>query len=106
MKLRIKGKVYDCVTISTVAGYSGKSSHTLRKMEQLGTLPRANIFIDSATPIPGKQRMYTVELAQEVGKILREEVLGPTEKRSADTVAALQRAFDKEARRINNPENE
>lgn len=101
MKVRINGRVYDCVTVSSLAAMCNFTPSTIRKMEQRGVLPKANIHVDSDTPIPGKKRLYTKELAEKVAKIFAEEDLKPPQKRDPKTLIALKRAFQEELTLIN-----
>jgi len=105
MRVKIKGKVYDCVGVAALASMCNYSPKTLRKLETLGVLPTANIKIEANAPIPGKQRLYTMELAEEVAVIFREENLRPPQKRDPKVIIALKQAFQREAERLNNPES-
>lgn len=64
VKIMINDKVAECVTIGGLAKICYRGVDYMRKAEERGLLPRANII--SAV---GQRRLYTVELARTLSEL-------------------------------------
>lgn len=101
MDLTINGKSYSCLTTAELARHVGKKPVTLRHMEKIGQLPKANILIDnSGSTLKGKTRYYTRDLADELSHIFRNEKLNRKNGRSRDTIILIEKAFQNELKKL------
>lgn len=78
MILEIQGKNVPCVTITMLAKMCNRKAATLRRMEQLKVLPKAN-FRTPDIPLSGGElrlgfRVYTQELAVKVAEVVKGEI--------------------------------
>jgi len=72
MRVKINGKVFDVVTIQEFASECGRETNTIRRYEQRGILPQANLrtqtkFINDKA-YAGK-RLYTKTLVTKIANI-------------------------------------
>lgn len=108
----ISGKDFKCISLRDLAKYCERKSCTLRKLEQLGILPPANIRTGSIVIKNGAKvgeervgyRYYTYSLAVKLAKIFKEEIHQGVPI-SAETKNKLIVLFNEELKEIKNAQD-
>lgn len=99
VKLRLKNQDVDCVDITELARMCKRKTRSLRANETQKILPKANFRLPAKPEAKGiaahGQRVYTLELAEQVAEIYRTEILMGI-KVSDETKIKLNRLFQEE----------
>jgi len=98
--VNISGKIHKCYTRKEMAELCGKSKSAMRKLEDSGVLPKANIKIPSGSHLGGNIRLYTPELVEKIIHIFNTEVLEKYNKRPKETAVRLKKAFEEEYKNL------